>query len=165
MPSPKSKFLAFPIKILRSFNLYRRFPRQLLATLGLSLIFQFNIVLIVSCYTHALNISTQDISFWDLVAAVPVIYLTEMLPISINGIGVRDGAFVFFFERLGGTAAQGLSVSLLIIAIRYFMGLLGGSLLLRTIFKARSTTNDLISAPVKSVPEKGGSLTPDGRVR
>jgi hypothetical protein len=88
-----------------------------------------------------------------------------MLPISINGIGVRDGAFVFFFERLGGTAAQGLSVSILIIAIRYFMGLLGGALLLRTIFKARSTTNDLISAPLKSTPQKGGSLTQDGRVR
>ena len=70
----------------------------------ISAVFQFNIVIIMFCYAQALNVPASAVSFGELVATVPAVYLTEMLPVSINGIGVRDSAFVFFFEEVGGTA-------------------------------------------------------------
>jgi hypothetical protein len=58
-----------------------------------------------------------------------VAYLTEVLPISINGIGLRESAFVFLFPLVGGLGEQGLALSLLIILIRYLQGTVGGAVL------------------------------------
>ena len=71
---------------------------------------------------------------------IPLITLTEALPISINGIGVRESAFAFFFVMYGHTVEQGLAVSLVIVAERYLLGLFGGSLLLTSIISARTRT-------------------------
>ena len=64
---------------------------------------------------------------------IPLIYLTEALPISINGLGVRESAFAFFFVMNGLTVEEGIAVSLLIVAERYLLGILGGSLLLASV--------------------------------
>jgi hypothetical protein len=56
----------------------------------------------------------------------------EIIPISINGFGVREGAFVFFFLQLGYKREEALAVSLLLITIRYIFSLtIGGSLFLK----------------------------------
>jgi glycosyltransferase 2 family protein len=127
---PTSKYLGFPFRVLRSFNLYRRTPGTLLRVIIISVLFQANVVVIVTCYARALRIDPAAVTFFELVAVVPVVFLLEALPISINGIGVREGAFVFLLSRVGGTAEQGLALSVLIIVIRYIQGLLGGTLLL-----------------------------------
>lgn len=138
LPAPNSKILSFPVNVLRNFNLFRKRRRTTALMMGLSLIFQFNVVLIVTCYARALRISPLEVSFWDFTTAVPLIYLTEMLPISINGIGVRDSAFVYFFKQLGVAAEHGLALSLLLVAIRYLNGLIGGVLFLRTVWAGRT---------------------------
>jgi len=137
LPQVKHKVFGFPFRILRSFNLYRHSPGKLATAFALSALFQTNVVLIVVCYARALHVTSDALSFNELLTSVPLIYLTEMLPISINGIGVRDSAFAFFFERMGGTAAQGLAVSLLIIVIRYIKGFAGGFLLLQSVLAGR----------------------------
>jgi uncharacterized protein (TIRG00374 family) len=43
---------------------------------------------------------------------VPVITLIALLPISVLGLGVKDGAFVFFFGGAGVPASLALAVSL-----------------------------------------------------
>lgn len=139
LPKPKSKLLNFPVSMLKNFNLFRKRKRLTALMMGLSLTFQFNVVLIVTCYARALRISPQEVSFWDFTTAVPLIYLTEMLPISINGIGVRDSAFVYFFKQLGVAVEHGLALSLLLVAIRYLNGLVGGALFLHTVWANRFT--------------------------
>ena len=67
-----------------------------------------------------------------------MIYLTEVLPISINGLGVRESAFAFFFVQIGLTVGDALAVSVLIVGMRYLVGLLGGSLLLATVISSRT---------------------------
>ena len=57
---------------------------------------------------------------------VPVITVITVLPLSIAGIGVREGAFVFFFTRLGAAGEQALSLSLLVFAQWIAMALVGG---------------------------------------
>lgn len=137
LPHVASKYLGFPLRILRSFNVYRRCPRVLLAAAALSLAFQFNVVLIVTCYARALNIAPADVTLLELVAVLPLIFLSEVLP-SINGIGVRDGAFVFFFPLVGGTAEQGLALSLLVVALRYVQASVGGVLFAGTLLRGSS---------------------------
>lgn len=127
LPSPTSKYLGFPFRIMRSFNAYRRRPKVLAASLALSFCFQFNVVLIVTCYARSLRVDPIDVSFMELVAVVPLALLSEVLP-SINGLGVREGAFVFFFKLVGGTAEQALAVSLMLIMLRYVQSLIGAVL-------------------------------------
>lgn len=127
LPNVSSKYMGFPFRIMRSFNAYRRRPKVLAAALGLSFCFQFNVVLIVTCYARTLRVDPIDVSFLELVAVVPLALLSEVLP-SINGLGVREGAFVFFFKFVGGTAEQALAVSLMLIMLRYVQSLIGAAL-------------------------------------
>ena len=51
-----------------------------------------------------------------------------MLPISINGIGVREGIFVFLLGQWGVDPAQALALAWLEYGIILLFGLLGGGL-------------------------------------
>ena len=87
-------------------------------------------------YTVALGL---EIDLSILMVIIPLIYLTEVLPISINGLGVRESAFAFFFVQIVGlTVGDALAVSVLIVGMRYLVGLLGGSLLLATVIASRT---------------------------
>jgi glycosyltransferase 2 family protein len=122
-------------KILTSFRTYRKNPRALASVLFLSFAFQLNVVAINKVYTLALGI---EVAFATLLVIIPLIYLTEVLPISINGLGVRESAFAFFFVMNGLTVEQGVSVSLLIVAERYLLGVVGGSLLLARVLSSKA---------------------------
>ncbi len=120
-------------KVLDSFNTYRSSGRVLTHVLALAFLFQLNIVIINKVYSLGLGI---EVPFSKLLVIIPLIYLTEMLPISINGLGVRESAFVYFFGLIGNSREEGLALSLLVIGMRYVMGMLGGTLLVMTVAKA-----------------------------
>lgn len=52
-----------------------------------------------------------DISPWSLAVIVPVTFVVQMLPISINGFGVREATFAFYFSRAGLPVESALAVS------------------------------------------------------
>ena len=43
----------------------------------------------------------MPITFWDLAVIVPISFVVQMLPVSVNGFGVREATFSFYFTRLG----------------------------------------------------------------
>jgi uncharacterized protein (TIRG00374 family) len=68
------------------------------------------------------------ISLWYFVLFVPIISAVLMLPVSMSGVGVREGAYVYLFSQAGVTTAQALTMSLLIYSVRLVAGLVGGFL-------------------------------------
>lgn len=116
--------------MLNSFRSYRIDLRHFWKIVLIAFLFQFLIVVNNKLYTLALSI---DIPFSQLLVIIPLVFLTEVLPISINGAGVRDSAFVFFFVMIGHTKEEGLAVGLLVIAMRYIGGLVGGSVLVASV--------------------------------
>jgi uncharacterized protein (TIRG00374 family) len=64
-----------------------------------------------------------------LFLVVPITFLISMLP-SINGLGVREGGFVFFLGKIGISKAGALSLSFLVILIPFIISLWGGVLIL-----------------------------------
>jgi len=118
--------------LLTSFRAYLLDIRNFWKILVIALLFQFMIVVINKLYTLALSI---EIPFSMLLVIVPLVYLTEVLPISINGAGVRDSAFVFFFVSIGHTKEEGLAIGILVLAMRYVSGLLGGLVLAGTMVR------------------------------
>lgn len=123
--------------LLTSFRSYRTNLRYFWKVLAIALLFQFLIVVNNSLYTLALSI---DIPFRQLLVIIPLVFLTEVLPISINGAGVRDSAFVFFFVMIGHTKEEGLAMGLLVIAMRYIGGLVGGSVLVTSLIQRHLVT-------------------------
>lgn len=124
--------------LLASFRSYRIDLRCFLKIIAIALLFQFLIVVNNKLYTLALAI---DISFSQLLVIIPLVFLTEVLPISINGAGVRDSAFVFFFVSIGHTKEEGLAIGLLVIAMRYVVtGSVGGLVLLVSIVQRYLST-------------------------
>jgi uncharacterized protein (TIRG00374 family) len=107
---------------------------NIFAIIFLAIFFQSMAVVINYVYCKALSV---EITFFQLWAIIPLIYLTDVIPLSINGIGIRDSAYVFFFTLLGYPAEQALAVSITLISMRYFLGLIGGGLLLREVFLGR----------------------------
>jgi hypothetical protein len=65
-----------------------------------------------------------------LAVIVPMSFLVQMLPISMNGLGVREATFGYYFTRLGLTLESALLVSFLGAALIMLFSLVGGALYL-----------------------------------
>jgi glycosyltransferase 2 family protein len=57
---------------------------------------------------------------------VPVSFVVQMMPVSINGFGVREAVFTFFFRSLGLSVGSALTLSLGSAALIMFFSLSGG---------------------------------------
>jgi uncharacterized protein (TIRG00374 family) len=42
-----------------------------------------------------------DVTLWDLAVIVPISFIVQLLPVSINGFGVREATFSLYFSRIG----------------------------------------------------------------
>ena len=56
---------------------------------------------------------------------VPVVDIISTLPLSISGLGLREGGYVFMFKLLGIEAAKGFACGLLVLAVVLISGLMG----------------------------------------
>jgi glycosyltransferase 2 family protein len=96
-----------------------------LLVVSLSFVFQLNTVLINWLYASSMDLS---VTLLQLLIIVPIVYLVEMIPISLNGVGVREGTFTLLFAQMGLPPEEGLALGLTITLMRYVVGLVGGSL-------------------------------------
>jgi len=61
-------------------------------------------------------------------SAIPLISFLLVLPISLSGLGVREGGYVYLFAQAGVSAPLALAMSLLFYALNVATGLIGGVL-------------------------------------
>jgi glycosyltransferase 2 family protein len=66
------------------------------------------------------------IGFAELAVIVPVSFIVQMLPISVNGFGVREATFGFYFRLLGLPLESALLVSFMGAALIMVFSLSGG---------------------------------------
>jgi uncharacterized protein (TIRG00374 family) len=66
------------------------------------------------------------IGFSELAVIVPVTLIVQMLPVSLNGFGVREATFGFYFTRLGLPLESALVVSFMGAALILLFSLSGG---------------------------------------
>jgi uncharacterized membrane protein YbhN (UPF0104 family) len=65
------------------------------------------------------------IGFAELAVIVPVSFIVQMLPVSMNGFGVREATFGFYFTRLGLSLESALLVSFMGAALIMMFSLSG----------------------------------------
>lgn len=62
--------------------------------------------------------------------AVPLVLLVALVPVSINGLGLREGAFALLYAKVGVDASAAVSLSLAFTAVLALLSALGGLILL-----------------------------------
>ena len=71
------------------------------------------------------------IGFAELAVIVPVSFIVQMIPLSVNGFGIREATFGFYFTRLGLPLESALLVSFVGAALIMLFSLSGGVAYLR----------------------------------
>jgi hypothetical protein len=66
------------------------------------------------------------IAFSELAVIVPISFIVQMLPVSVNGFGVREATFGFYFTHLGLSLESALLVSFTGAALIMLFSLSGG---------------------------------------
>jgi uncharacterized membrane protein YbhN (UPF0104 family) len=83
---------------------------------------QMTIVIFYVAVAHALHVQVAP---WDLAVIVPLSFIVQMLPVSVNGFGVREATFSFYFTRVGLSMESALLVSLVATALGMVVSLSG----------------------------------------
>lgn len=115
-----------------------RRPQTWALALMLSLIFQINVALIVWLVGRGLGVA---VGFWPVLLCMPLISLLTMLPLTVNGFGLREGAFVALFGLNGVPAPAALAWSLAVYLTVACVSLVGGVLYALQPAAARRVTN------------------------
>lgn len=102
------------LKFLFKTYQYLQFYRSKKNIMGRCFIYSIIIQLltILSVYVLAKGISL-DTTFLSLLIFVPIIILVSFLPLSISGIGLREGAFIFLLGSTGIPAEKSMTLSII----------------------------------------------------
>jgi uncharacterized membrane protein YbhN (UPF0104 family) len=103
---------------------FRDRPRALAGCFGGAVAVQALIVVFYFTVAYALHL---NVTFWDLAVVVPLSFVVQMLPVSVNGFGVREATFVFYFTRMGLPIESALLVSLVSTALIMLFSLTGAA--------------------------------------
>ena len=105
-------------------NNFRNLPvTLLLSVLFLSFLAHFFDILGSYFLARALSID-QPLHFFLMI--IPLVYILTMLPISLGGLGVREGVLTFFLVNVGVMASDAVLLALLIYLTRICVALIGG---------------------------------------
>lgn len=102
---------------------YRSAWRTMATAFALSLAFQVIVIGVVFLNALALD---QAFPFSAVAVFVPLISLAGMLPVSVNGLGVREALYLLLFGRIGASPEVSVSLALLYLAVIFVASLPGG---------------------------------------
>lgn len=100
----------------------RRRPGAAAGVLGVATVYQLSTVVAVYLATRALGL---HLPMAAVLAFAPAVAIAQVLPLSLNGLGLREGAFVLFLGPLGVAAGQAIAIGLLVYAMTLAVSLLG----------------------------------------
>lgn len=87
-----------------------REPKSLFKVFAYTALLQINVVIYFFIISIAIKIKLSIVYFLIL---IPIILTVTMLPITLGGIGLREGGFVFLFSRFGVFPEKALTLSIL----------------------------------------------------
>jgi glycosyltransferase 2 family protein len=101
--------------------------RTVAAVVGLGVVYQLLAVLSTWLVARAVGV---DVPYGVLAAAIPVVLVLTLIPISVGGFGLREGGFVVFLADAGVGASDATLVSVLSVAVLALASLPGAVALL-----------------------------------
>ncbi len=113
-------------RFFRKFALPYRYwenPRWMAGSLAASFFIQLSVVFINMAIGRAVGVGIP----WEFYFVfTPLVAVAGMIPISLNGLGVREGAYVYFLAQAGVTASQALAFAIIWLILITSTSVLGG---------------------------------------
>ena len=110
-------------KLTYALTRFKETPAALAACFAGAVVVQAILVLFYVAIARSMNI---PIGFAELAVIVPVSFIVQMVPLSVNGFGIREATFGFYFTRLGLPLESALVVSFVGAALIMLFSLSGG---------------------------------------
>lgn len=111
--------------LYRAMHEYRNAPRVLLEVLAVTLVAQFARVIAIWLCGEAVGI---DVSPYVYIILGPLLFLVQMIPFTLNGIGVREAFFVGFLGRFDVPQEAAFAAGFLYFAVSIVTSLPGAFL-------------------------------------
>ncbi|MGH9103345.1 MAG: lysylphosphatidylglycerol synthase transmembrane domain-containing protein, partial [Acidimicrobiales bacterium] len=86
--------------------------------------FAYQLVVVLAAFLVAYSMGLQ-VSWTAILAFMPIVAIVQVLPLTIGGLGLREGAFVVFLHPLGVSTSQAIAFGLLVYGLNLVVGLLG----------------------------------------
>ena len=115
----RGKILLFREIILH----YRTQKRAFLRATFWAVLLQLNVILYYFLIGQALHL---DIHLIDYFIFIPIVLVIQIIPITINGLGLREGSYIEIFKFYGISARSAVSFSLVDVGFNLVLGLIGG---------------------------------------
>ncbi len=126
-------------------------------TMGLSLLLQFNVIFHYFLISEALGLEIGLVKF---LVIIPLAMFVQMVPVSINGIGIRESFYVFFLSKIYGAPFEAsLAFSAIAYGMILLLGVLGG-----IIYAFRRENMDDLHAATLSEKTQNTESSSDRRV-
>ncbi|HEX3622285.1 MAG TPA: lysylphosphatidylglycerol synthase transmembrane domain-containing protein [Acidimicrobiales bacterium] len=100
----------------------RRHPALAVAVMTAALSYQLSVVMAAWMAAHALGL---PVGWTAMMAFIPVVSIAQALPLSIGGLGLREGALVVLLRPLGVATGQAVGLGLLLYGMSITVSLLG----------------------------------------
>jgi uncharacterized membrane protein YbhN (UPF0104 family) len=110
LQGPHARLVRFAGQLVAAGRLYLRHPRLLLGATLLSGIVQAGNIGIVWLIGLAVGARVPAVYYWIV---VPLVTILTLLPVSLNGMGIREGAMVTLLAPLGVGSGTALSLAFL----------------------------------------------------
>jgi hypothetical protein len=104
---------------------FRRTPGPFWRALGWAVLLQLNVVLYFILIGRALGLRIPVLDYFIF---VPLVILIQIIPVTINGLGLREGAYIEVFKFYGIAREAALSFSLVGLGFMLIIGAVGGIL-------------------------------------
>jgi uncharacterized protein (TIRG00374 family) len=97
-------------RLVHAFEKFAQAPWVLLQCFSGALAVQCVIVAFYAAIAHAMQIPMPIV---HLAVLIPMSFVVQLLPLSVNGFGVRESIFAFYFARLGLPRESAIALSFL----------------------------------------------------
>ncbi len=121
--------LGFTAKLVRFLGASKRFNSPALLAVVMVQSYLFQITSIFSTYLLAKALGAE-LGFGTFLVLVPLVWLAGMVPISLNGFGVREAALVMLFVPAGMDRQTATATALLMSGLVVLQAAVGGVVLL-----------------------------------
>lgn len=102
---------------------YKSHGRIIAVAFACSMVVQAGVILIYIIIGNGIGIAIPALYYFLF---IPLAAAASMLPISLAGLGVREGVFIYLFSKVGVPQEQALTLSLVFVIVTTLISLVGG---------------------------------------
>ena len=120
----KFKFLKKIGSIIKTLDFSNYEKKTIISTMLFSIMIQLVVISVTVLVGRAIGLEQVELLTYFII--MPPVWIITMLPISINGLGIREGVFALFLSDLGVSVEQSTALSLLSFLPFVSLSLVGG---------------------------------------